>query len=106
MVLAAAPVLTKARGVADPGVAIQAIGAAIGVIGLVLAGVALWLRRSYRMQAELRDVEIDRRLRGRSDMEAELKDAEAKAAAQLTTLGLTDLAAAEDLLAREEAHVA
>ncbi|MFL5710046.1 MAG: ATP-binding protein, partial [Chloroflexota bacterium] len=104
ILLAAAPVITKAVGIADPGVAIQAIGAAIGAIGLVLAGVALWLRRSYRMQAELRDVEIDRRLRGRSDMEAELKDAGAAAAAQLTTLGLTDLAAAEDLLSREEAH--
>ncbi|MFL5649746.1 MAG: ATP-binding protein [Chloroflexota bacterium] len=104
LLLAAAPVITKAVGIADPGVAIQAIGAAIGAIGLVLAGVALWLRRSYRMQAELRDVEIDRRLRGRSDMEAELKDAGAAAAAQLTTLGLTDLASAEDLLSREEAH--
>ncbi|MFL5683020.1 MAG: ATP-binding protein [Chloroflexota bacterium] len=104
ILLAAAPVITKAVGIADPGVAIQAIGAAIGAIGLVLAGVALWLRRSYRMQAELRDVEIDRRLRGRSDMEAELKDAGAAAAAQLTTLGLTDLASAEDLLSREEAH--
>jgi len=103
--LAAAPVITKAVGIGDAGVAVQAIGAAIAMIGLVLAGVALWLRRSYRMQAELRDVEIDRRLRGRSDMEAELKDAEAKAAAQLITLGLTDLPAAEDLLSREEAHV-
>ena len=81
------------------------IGAVIAVVGLVLAAVALWLRRSYKLQAQMRDVEIDRRLRGRSEMEAELRDAEAKARAQLGALGLTDLAEAEDLLSREEAHV-
>jgi DNA repair exonuclease SbcCD ATPase subunit len=64
------------------------------------------MRRSYRMQTQMRDVEIDRRLRGRSDMEAELKDVEAKAAGQLGAIGLPNLAAAEDLLSREEAHVA
>ena len=32
-----------------------------------------WLRRDDRVNTELRDVEIDRRLRGRSEMEAELK---------------------------------
>ena len=104
ILLAAAPVIAKALGIADPGVAIQAIGGTIAVIGLVLAGIALWMRRSYRMQAQMRDVEIDRRLRGRSDMEAELKDVEARAAAQLGAIGLPDLAAAEDLLSREEAH--
>ena len=58
------------------------------------------------MREQLRDVEIDRRLRGRSEMEAELKQAEIDTEQQLGTLGLDDLAAAEDLLAREEAHVA
>ena len=58
------------------------------------------------MQGQLRDVEIDRRLRGRSEMEAELRLTEAGLEQQLGTLGLADLAAAEDLLAREEAHVA
>jgi DNA repair exonuclease SbcCD ATPase subunit len=58
------------------------------------------------MQGDLRDVEIDRRLRGRSEMEAELKQAELDATQQLGSLGLEDLAAAEDLLGREEAHVA
>ncbi len=104
--LAAAPVIAKALSIADPGVLIQAVGAVIAVVGLVLAGVALWLRRSYKMQNQMRDVEIDRRLRGRSDMEAELMESEARAAAQLSALGLADLAAAEDLLTREEAHVA
>ena len=44
-------------------------------------------------------------MRGRSEMEAELHQAEADTAQQLGTLGLDDLPAAEDLLAREEAHV-
>jgi uncharacterized protein YhaN len=51
-------------------------------------------------------VEIDRRLRGRSEMEAELRLTEAGLEQHLGTLGLADLAEAEDLLSREEAHVA
>ncbi len=82
------------------------LGGAIAGIGVILALVAFWLRRRYTMQGQLRDVEIDRRLRGRSEMEAELRQAEADTAQQLGALGLDDLAAAEDLLAREEAHVA
>ncbi len=58
------------------------------------------------MQSQLRDVEIDRRLRGKSEMEAELRQAESETERQLGALGLDDLPAAEDLLAREEAHVA
>ena len=106
VLIAAVPVIARAVGMADPGTVIQAIGGAVAAVGLVLAAVALWMRRSYRMQAQLRDVEIDRRLRGRSDMEAELKDGEAQTKAQLGSLGLPDLAAAEDLLAREAAHTA
>lgn len=82
------------------------IGAAIALIGGILTAVALWLRRGSQMREQLRDVEIDRRLRGRSEMEAELRQAEVDTEQQLGTLGLDDVAAAEDLLAREEAHVA
>ena len=106
ILLAGGPVLLEALGIADLGPAVQVVGGIIAVVGLALAGVALWLRRSVKNQAQLRDVEIDRRLRGRSEMEAELVDAELKSKAQLAALGLPDLAAAEDLLAREEAHVA
>jgi DNA repair exonuclease SbcCD ATPase subunit len=84
---------------------LQFVGFAIAVIGLILAAVALWLRRSDRLQQQLRDIDIDRRLRGRSDMEQELRETEAETARQLETLGLQDVAAAEDLLAREEEHV-
>ena len=81
------------------------VAAALAGMGLILAFVAFRLRRSYRMQQELRDIDIDRRLRGRSEMEQELREAEADTVQQLGVLGLDDLAAAQDLLAREEAHV-
>ena len=84
---------------------LQLVGFGMAVIGAILAAVALWLRRGDRLQQQLRDIDIDRRLRGRSDMEQELREAEADIAQQLETLGLADVAAAEDLLAREEAHV-
>ncbi len=92
--------------IADPGVVVEAVGGVIAAIGLALAAVAWWLRRNDQMQGQLRDVEIDRRLRGRSEMEAELRLTEAGLEQQLGTLGLADLPEAEDLLAREDAHVA
>jgi DNA repair exonuclease SbcCD ATPase subunit len=93
-------------GILDLGMPPLYVGAAVALIGGILSAVALWLRRSSSMQEQLRGDEIDRRLRGRSEMEAELHQAEADTEQQLGTLGLDDLAAAEDLLAREEAHVA
>ena len=58
------------------------------------------------MQTQLRDVEIDRRLRGRSDMEQELKQCEADTPSSSQGIGLEDLAAAEAMLAAEQEHVA
>ena len=106
LLIAAAPVVLKFLRIVDLGVVVQVIGAVIAIVGVAVAAAALWVRRSYKLQAEMRDVEIDRRLRGRSEMEAELKDVEAKAKAQLGLLAMTDLAEAEALLGREEAHVA
>ena len=71
---------------------LQLVGFGMAVIGAILAAVALWLRRSDRLQQQLRDIDIDRRLRGRSDMEQELREAEADVAQQLETLGLEDVA--------------
>ena len=96
----------QALGVVNLGMPPLYIGAAVALIGGILSAVALWLRRGSSMQEQLRGDEIDRRLRGRSDMEAELRQAELDTEQQLGTLGLDDLAAAEDLLAREDAHVA
>jgi DNA repair exonuclease SbcCD ATPase subunit len=93
-------------GVLKLGTVPMYLGGAIAGIGAIMTIIGFWLRRSSRMQEEMRDIEIDRRLRGRSEMEAELKQAEADTATQLATLGLEDLATSEDLLTREEAHVA
>ena len=105
LVIAGGSFAARALGIADPGVVAQGAGGVIAAIGLVLAAVAWWLRRNDKMQGQLRDVEIDRRLRGRSEMEAELRLTEAGLEQQLGTLGLADLAEAEELLSREEAHV-
>ena len=92
-------------GILQLGSAPELLGGAVAGIGFILAFVALWLRRSDTMQTQLRDVEIDRRLRGRSDMEEELKRAQADTASQLLSIGLEDLPAAEALLAAEQEHV-
>lgn len=84
------------------GIAVVALGGVLAYIGRRQRTAALRVGRQH----ELADVEIDRRLRGRSQMEAELRQAEADTKAQLEGLGLEDLAAAEDLLARQEAHTA
>jgi DNA repair exonuclease SbcCD ATPase subunit len=105
VLVAAATFAARALKVIDLGTTPELIGGIAAGIGFILAFVALWLRRSDRMQAEMRDVQIDRRLRGRSEMEAELKIAEADTAQQLLGLGLPDLAAAEALLAQETEHV-
>ena len=105
VVLAGATFAARMTGVLDIGIATELIGGAMAGIGFILAFVAVWLRRNDRMQTQLRDVEIDRRLRGRSEMEAELKQAEADTAQQLAGLGLEDLAAAEALLNAEQEHV-
>jgi uncharacterized protein YhaN len=106
LVLAGGTFAATALGTFDLGETPQLIGAGIAVVGLAFAGVAWWLRRNDKMQGQLRDVEIDRRLRGRSEMEAELRLTEAGLEQHLGTLGLADLAEAEDLLGREETHVA
>ncbi len=106
ILLAGVPVVTGFLGITGSLIVIQVIGGITAVAGLAVAAVAFWLRRSVNNQAQMRDVEIDRRLRGRSEMEADLLDSKRKTEVQLGSLGLTDLAAAEDMLAREEVHVA
>ena len=105
VVLAAGTFAGRLTGFLDLGTAPQLIGGAMAGIGFILAFVAFWLRRSDRMHTQLRDVEIDRRLRGRSEMEAELKQAEADTVQQLAGIGLDDLPAAEALLEAEQEHV-
>jgi DNA repair exonuclease SbcCD ATPase subunit len=105
VLLAAGTLVGRLTRVLDLGVSPALIGGAIAGIGFILAFVAFWLRRNDQMQTQLRDVEIDRRLRGRSEMEAELKQAEADTVQQLAGIGLENLEAAETLLAAEQEHV-
>ncbi len=79
-------------------------GGVVAGIGLVLAIVGIWLRRGDRVDNQLRDVEVNRRLRGRSDLELELGQREGEHNDLLQRLGLTDQAEAEDALQKEEAH--
>ncbi len=88
-----------------------AVPAGLGaiVVGAALAVLARRQRQAaldFRRQRELRDVEIDRRLRDRSQIEEELRLAEADMARQLESVLLPDLAALEDLLRDESEHVA
>jgi DNA repair exonuclease SbcCD ATPase subunit len=105
LIVAVAAFALKALKIVDLGTAPLMIGGAIAGVGFILAFVAWWLRRNDRVSTQLRDVEIDRRLRGRSEMEAELKQAEADTEQQLKSVGLDDLAAAEAMLAAEQEHV-
>ncbi|MFL5726026.1 MAG: ATP-binding protein [Chloroflexota bacterium] len=106
LIIAIAAFVLDFTGVVSLGAAPLMLGGAVAGVGAILAFVAWWLRRSDRVQAELRDVEIDRRLRGRSEMEAELRQAEADTAQQLNGVGLEDLTAVETMLAAEQEHVA
>ncbi len=93
-------------GVAGLWPIVPIIGALVAGAGVVVAAVGLSRRRKNRLDRQLRDVEIDRRLRGRSDMEAELKRSQADRETVLGELGFPDSATAEADLAAEEAHVA
>ncbi|HEY8198637.1 MAG TPA: AAA family ATPase [Candidatus Limnocylindrales bacterium] len=82
--------------------AIAAVGVALDVLAIVRQ------RRSKDVgrQNVLRNEQISRRLRGRSEIEQAMHDAEAKRAQELTNIDLPDLPAAEALLAAETEHVA
>ena len=89
----------------------------IGAVGAVLLGglgaFALWraysMRRrvgDIRMQNELRETEIARRLGGRTQLGERVRQAEQERAQTLATLGMADLARAEVTLAAESEHTA
>ncbi len=108
VLLAAGGVIAVAIGVFAGIAAAVVDGVAAAVVGLLLAALARSRRRAafdFRREKQLRADEIARRLRGRSHLEDELRRAEADLKAQLVTIEVDDVTAAEDLLAREDAHV-
>lgn len=106
VVLAAAAVgafvvLSDVTGIAVAGVlALAAVGS------LFLTWRRFRLARAARLQNELMEAQISRRLRGRSDREDSLRKTEREHGALLSTIGLTDLHGAEQMLELETEHVA
>ena len=89
----------------------------VGLVGAVVLGAigafALWrgyrMRRrvgDIRMQNELRETEIARRLTGRTQLGERVRQAEQDRAETLSSLGMADLARAEVTLAAESEHTA
>ena len=102
-------------GLAVAGVVLAGLTVLLGVgigVALIGAGLVVFARRrrtaafSEERKKQLADVQIDRRLRGRSQLENELKEAEADFAQQLQGISQPDMATAQAELAAEEAHVA
>jgi len=106
VVIAAAGTVLNAVGIVTLGALPIILGAAGVGPGLILALVALWLRRSDHTQKQLRDDEVNRRLRGRSEIEQELRGVRTEREELLARLELPGTAEAEERLRLEEAHVA
>ncbi len=85
------------------------VALAIAGVGVAFAVVAVVRQRRSKdvgRQNVMRDAQIARRLRGRSEIEQAMHDAEAKRVQELSNIDLPDLPTAEALLAAESAHVA
>ena len=98
-------------GAAGGGVSIAGASILAGLLALFGFGLALVARRQ-RMRAagvrrtkDLLELEVERRLRGRSLLEQELQAEEAAISNLLAALDVADLPAVEKLVAAEEAHV-
>lgn len=110
LAMLAAAVLALVGGVA---MGLTAVGAAAALtFGLVgLAGLVVALRRrarvnDVRLQNELRESEIARRLQGRTELSEKVREIEQERTAKLGPLGVSEVAAAEALLVLETEHAA
>jgi hypothetical protein len=101
LVVAVAGVVLPLIGVTALGMLPVYAGGALAIIGLVLAAVGYWLRRGDRVQSQLKDAEVNRRLRGRSEIEQELRETQAEHDDLLSRLGLESSEEAETRLAAE-----
>jgi len=107
-VLAVGGVAAVAAGVFGNLLPAVAGGVVAAVLALLLATYARARRRAafdFRREKQLRENEIARRLRGRTQLQDDLRRREEDLAAQLESIGVPDPPTAEDLLAREDDHV-
>jgi DNA repair exonuclease SbcCD ATPase subunit len=103
---------TSLGDVSLPGLGRQPGWGILAVLLLLASMVFGFVGRRQRIRAldwhrakEMRDAEIERRLRGRSQLEQELQMAEVLLQDQLAAIELPDVPAVEDLTTREEDHV-
>lgn len=93
-------------GIANLGIAPGVVGAVVALVGLAITWLGLRERNADRVTRQMKDEEVARRLRGRSDMEVELKRDRIERDEILSKLDLPGTAEAEERLAAETAHVA
>ncbi|MEO6350189.1 MAG: AAA family ATPase [Candidatus Limnocylindrales bacterium] len=114
---AAVAIILSILAVAALGAGAVAGQIVFGLVGAVVlgagAGYTGWTSMKHhrrlsdiRMQNELRESEIARRLSGRTDLSERVRQTEQERAEALATLGLADLPRAETTLAAETDHVA
>jgi hypothetical protein len=87
------------------GIVLAAVMAVAAVGSLVTARRARRQISQHAMANQLRETEISRRLRGRSERADELREAERERDEMLASAGAADLSAAEALLTAEQEHV-
>jgi DNA repair exonuclease SbcCD ATPase subunit len=105
LLVAAAGLGLRAVGILSLGLLPPAAGLVIAVIGAVFGVIANRQHAGDRMSRQLAEGEVNRRLRGRSDMEEELRIAKADREVVLARLDMPGTPEAEERLAAEDAHV-
>ena len=103
--IAVAGFVLRMLDIFDVGIVPTVAGGLVALVGLALAFVGYWRRRNDRVQSQLKDAEVNRRLRGRSEIEEDLREARAEHDDLLQRLGLAETVEAEQRLEAEEAHV-
>jgi DNA repair exonuclease SbcCD ATPase subunit len=94
-------------GLSVPGASLLAALLALFGVGLALVARRQRVRASrVRRTKDLRELEVERRLRGRSRLEQEQQSEEVAMTNLLAALDMPDLRAVEKLVAAEEAHTA
>ena len=106
LILVAGGIAVDVVGVANLGIVPVIVGLVMAAVGVAAHFMAIRGRDANVATRQMRDEEVTRRLRGRSDMEEELRRARIGREEALATLELPGAPEAEERLAAETAHVA